>query len=106
MKRRKTNIKCLAVTAALTASLTVCGISTSAAALSVNSVSVTDLSYASDGRVYQTLNTIGSKNLASYQRQTVSVGGVTLSVKGFVANGTAYIPFRAAASAIAGSSYN
>ena len=106
MKRRKTNIKCLAVAAALTASLTVCGISTSAAALSVNSVSVTDLSYASDGRVYQTLNTIGSKNLASYQRQTVSVGGVTLSVKGFVANGTAYIPFRAAASAIAGSSYN
>lgn len=49
---------------------------------------------------------VKNKNLYSYQRITVSVGQTNLSVKGFVANGISYIPFRAASNAISGSKYS
>lgn len=83
----------------LTVMLAVGTVNSSAAVYATDSVTHTD------GRMYQSLQTV-NKNLAVYGRSTVTVGGVTLSVKGFTANGVSYIPFRAAASAISGSSYS
>lgn len=66
---------------------------------------VTDLS--SLEREYLSLHTVSNKNTYSYNRMSVRVGTVTLSVQGFFAAGSYYIPFRTAASAIgAGYSYN
>jgi N-acetylmuramoyl-L-alanine amidase len=59
-----------------------------------------------DGREYKYLKGVSSKNLWSYNRPSVIVGGKTLSVKGLEINGVSYIPFRQAASAIYGSSYS
>ena len=58
-----------------------------------------------DGRVYKYLKAVSNKNITAYTRYTVTVGQNNLSVKGFVINGVAYIPFRAAASLISGSKY-
>ncbi|MBO5315387.1 MAG: cell wall hydrolase [Clostridia bacterium] len=58
-------------------------------------------------RKYLSLKGIPSKNVWSYNRLSVKIGGLGLSVKGLEINGKAYIPFRAAASAIGASySYN
>ncbi len=77
-----------------------------AASAAVASDRATNVSLDSDGRLYRTLLTVNNKNITGYSRTSVTVGGVTLSVKGFNANGVSYIPFRAAASAISGSSYS
>ncbi len=60
---------------------------------------------ANDGREYKSLATVRDKNIWSYTRTTVSVGGTALAVKGAVINGVQYVPLRAAASAI-GASYS
>ncbi len=58
-------------------------------------------------RKYKSLFGISNKNVTAYLRPTVSINGRTLSRKGLVINGAAYIPFRAAATAIGASySYN
>ncbi len=57
-------------------------------------------------RNYKSLFSVPNKNVWSYNRPSVSIGGKTVSVKGLFINGAAYIPFRAAAGAIDGSSYS
>lgn len=106
MKKRRLNFRVAAVALALVLCISAGGISAGAASLSVNSVGFTNSLKAPDGRLYKSLATVANKNLSAYGRQSVSVGGKTLSVRGFSANGTAYIPFRAAASAISGSTYS
>ena len=58
-----------------------------------------------DGRVYKQLKGVYNKNVWAYERINVSVGSSNLSTQGIVINGVLYVPFRAAASAISGSSY-
>ena len=57
-------------------------------------------------RRYKSLFGVQNKSVWSYSRPGVSIAGKQLSVSGLVINGEAYIPFRAAAGAIEGSSYN
>ena len=57
-------------------------------------------------RKYKSLFGVQNKSVWSYSRPGVSIAGKELSVSGLVINGEAYIPFRAAAGAIEGSSYN
>ena len=78
----------------------------SATAVAHNSLSEMATSLDADGRVYKHLQGIPGKNVWSYTRPTVTVAGASLSVRGVVINGTYYIPFRAASSAIAGSTYS
>ena len=59
----------------------------------------------SDGRVHQSLLSVKDKNISSYTKIPVTVGGRTASVNGFYSNGIGYIPFRAVSSLISGSSY-
>ena len=59
----------------------------------------------SDGREYKSLATVQNKNVWSYTRTAVSIGGRALAVKGALINGTHYIPLRAASSAL-GASYS
>lgn len=59
-----------------------------------------------DGREYKSLYTISNKSLWTYYRPYVTVGSKDLSVRGVLINGVNYIPFRQAASAIAGSNYS
>lgn len=63
--------------------------------------------YSSEARTKNYIGTLGiyDKNASSYQRFDVTIGGVTLSVRGFRANGIDYIPFRAAANAL-GANYS
>ena len=51
-------------------------------------------------RNYRTLGSVSDKNVWNYTRPSVTVGEKTLSVKGLVINGQAYIPFRMAANAV------
>lgn len=56
---------------------------------------------------YKSLKGIPSKSLWSYTRPSVSIQGSTVSVKGVIINGTYYIPFRSAATALGAQySYN
>lgn len=99
-------IRIISLLLALTIMLGVGAVPVSAAVVKPNALADTNVSLDDDGRLYPWLKGISNKKLGSYERLTVIVGSKTLSVKGFVANGVAYIPFRAAASAISGSKYN
>ena len=58
-------------------------------------------------REYLSLHTLQNKNIYAYNRLNVSILGSSLSVKGFLASGAYYVPFRASANAIGASySYN
>ena len=57
-------------------------------------------------RSYKSLFSVGNKSVSGYVGPSVEIFGKRLSVKGLFINGEAYIPFRAAASAIDGSSYS
>ena len=105
MKDRKTSIRIIALAMAMLVASSAT-VAANAAQLSSNQLAVMQSSLDSDGRVYQTLKTISDKKLSKYSRLTVTVGTKTLSVKGFIANGTVYIPFRAAAGAIPNSKYD
>ena len=103
---KKRNLKVIASSLLLTLVMSLSAVSVSAATVMPNSLAATNTSLDVDGRVYQHLKSITNKNLWNYSRLTVSIGGTTLSVKGVVINGISYIPFRAAAAAISGSSYS
>lgn len=58
-------------------------------------------------RSYLSLASVTNKNVWSYSRPTVTVGGKSLAVKGITIGSTEYIPFRAAAEALGAKySYN
>ena len=77
-----------------------------ATVVSPNSLSAMSTTLDEDGRIYKYLKSIPTTGLWNYARPTVVVGAQTLSVGGVIINGTYYIPFRSAASAIAGSTYS
>ena len=104
--KKKRNLKTAAPALALALILTMGGVTASAASIGTNSLAATNTALDVDGRVYRYLKGITNKGLWNYTRTTVSVGEKTLSVKGFTANGVEYIPFRAAASAVSGSTYS
>ncbi len=106
MHRKSIRIKAIAVALSLSAILSLFSTGVSAATVEQDMLGTMDMSLHPDGRVYHYLKGISNKNVWSYDRLTVSIGGTTLSVKGFEANGIIYVPFRAAASAIGGSSYS
>ncbi len=104
MKERKVKIIATALLISLVMSLG--AVTASAATVMPNSLAATNTSLDANGRVYKHLKSISNKNLWSYSRPTVSIGGTTLSVKGVIINGVSYIPFRTASAAIGGSSYS
>ena len=98
--------KCMAMLLSLVVIMGVMTVSISAAPLDKDSLAEINSGFDPDGREYKYLNGISNKSLWSHTRQTVTVGQTTLSVKGFIYNRTVYVPFRAAAGAISGSSYS
>ena len=98
--------KFMAMLLSLVVIMGVMTVSISAAPLDKDSLAEINSGFDPDGREYKYLNGISNKSLWSYTRQTVTVGQTTLSVKGFIYNSTVYVPFRAAAGAISGSSYS
>lgn len=105
MKDRKTSIRIIAALLMMSVIISLGSLSVSAETVGLNSLAQTHNIFDVDGRVYQALKTVPTKSLWSYDRISVSVGGRAVSIKGFVANGVSYIPFRAATAAISGSSY-
>ena len=104
MKERRTKIAALALALLITVSAG--GITANAANVAVNSLAQTNIDLDITGRIYQNLKGVSNKNIWSYNRLDVKVGLSSLSAKGIVINGVAYIPFRAASSSISGSSYS
>ena len=104
MKERRTRIAALALALLITVSAG--GITANAANVAVNSLAQTNIDLDITGRIYQNLKGVSNKNIWSYNRLDVKVGLSSLSAKGIVINGVAYIPFRAASSSISGSSYS
>ncbi len=99
-------IKVIACVLLIMSVVSIGAVTVSAATVAPNSLASMNTSLDDDGRVYKYLKTIPNKNLWNYSRPTVTVGASKLSVNGVVINGVYYVPFRAAASAIAGSSYS
>ena len=81
-------------------------VSSSAANVETSSLAATNVALDDVGRIYPYVKGISNKNISSYKRTTVTLGTKTLTVQGFIANGVAYIPFRAASNAISGSTYS
>lgn len=106
MQYKKGQIKAIALLLSLIAIIGASSVSASAANIAPNYLATMDSSLEPDGREYHYLSGIGNKNIYAYNRFNVVIGGKTLSVKGFEARGTVYIPFRAAAAAISGSTYS
>ena len=104
MKERRTRIAALALALLITVSAG--RITANAANVAVNSLAQTNIDLDITGRIYQNLKGVSNKNIWSYNRLDVKVGLSSLSAKGIVINGVAYIPFRAASSSISGSSYS
>ena len=104
MKERRTRIAALVLAMLITVSAG--GITANAANVAVNSLAQTNIDLDITGRIYQNLKGVSNKNIWSYNRLDVKVGLSSLSAKGIVINGVAYIPFRAASSSISGSSYS
>ena len=104
--RGNKRIKAMAMILSLAVIMGVMTVSASAATVAPNSLAEMNSGFDPDGREYKYLKGITSKSLWNYARPSVTVGQTTLSVKGFIYNDTVYIPFRAAASAISGSSYS
>ena len=106
MRSKNSKTKAMALMLSLTVLMGVMTVSASAAAIQPNSLGAMSTGLDSDGREYKYLSGLNNKGLWNYERVSVSVGQRTLSVKGFVHKGVYYIPFRAAADAISGSSYS
>ena len=99
----------LKITAVLLLVMTLVSIGTvnvSAATVYPDSLAPMNTALDVDGREYKYLKGVSNTGLWNYLRPDVTVGAKGLSVKGVVINGVYYIPFRAAASAISGSSYS
>ena len=103
---KKTNMKVVSASLLLSLMLSLGATAASAAVVTPNSLGATNISLDVNGRVYKNLKSITNKNVWSYTRPTVTVGNKTLSVNGIIIGGVVYIPFRQAASAIAGSTYS
>lgn len=104
MRFGKLNKSLIAISLVLAFALS--GVTAMATEISHSQLGPTASSFDSDGRIYQSLKGVYDRNVWSYARTSVRVGNTTLSVKGVRINGVEYIPFRAAASAISGSSYS
>lgn len=98
--------KVIAFVLLLMSVISIGAVTVSATTVAPNSLASMNTSLDDDGRVYKYLKIITNKNLWNYSRPTVTVGASKLSVNGVVINDVYYVPFRAAASAIAGSSYS
>ena len=103
---KKTNMKVVSASLLLSVMLSLGATAASAAVVTPNSLGATNISLDVNGRVYKHLKSVANKNVWSYTRPAVTIGNKTLSVNGIIINGVVYIPFRQAASAIAGSSYS
>lgn len=106
MKLRRAKGKLFALFLSLTLLLGVTSVGVSAEGIAPNHLGEMSTSLDPNGRVYKTLAGFANKGLWNYQRLNLSIGGKTLSQKGFVYNGVIYIPFRLAAGAISGSTYS
>ncbi len=104
--KKKAMIRSTASALLLSVALGLGSLPASAATHETNSLAQTNVALDDVGRVYPYLKGISNKNIWNYKRTTVTLGGKTLSVQGFIANGIAYIPFRAASNAISGSTYS
>ena len=102
----KIRFKIMAALLLLTTVMSIGTVSASAATVKENSFAPMNSALDVDGREYKYLKGISSTALWNYLRPSVTVGSKGLSVKGVVINGVYYIPFRAAASVISGSSYS
>lgn len=102
----KIRFKIMAALLLLTTVMSIGTVSASAATVKENSLAPMNSALDVDGREYKYLKGISSTALWNYLRPSVTVGSKGLSVKGVVINGVYYIPFRAAASVISGSSYS
>ena len=103
IKINKTRI--VATMLMLTVMLSAFGIGAGAQTVDSRSLAQMSTNTDFDGRVYKQLKGVYNKSVWSYERINVSVSSSNLSVQGIVINGVLYVPFRAAASAISGSSY-
>lgn len=106
MQGKNKRIKALALLLTLTVILGVSSVTASAVTVEPNALATMDTSLDPNGRIYHYLKGISDKNIWSYNRINITVGQTALSVKGFEFGGIIYIPFRAAAAAISGSSYS
>lgn len=104
--RGNKRIKVMAMMLSLVVIMGVMTVSVSAATVEANSLAPMNSEFEPDGREYKYLKSISNKGLWNYTRVSVTVGQSELSVKGFVYGDVIYIPFRAAAGAISGSSYS
>ena len=104
--KKKVMIRSMAAALLLSGALSMASLPTSAATQETNSLAQTNVALDDVGRVYPYLKGVSDKNIWNYKRIAVSLGGSTLSVQGFFANGIAYIPFRAASNTISGSTYS
>lgn len=106
MRSKNSKIKVVALMLSLAVIMGVMTVSAAAATVQPNSLAVMNSEFDPDGREYKYLQGFKSKVKKDYTQVTVSVGNNSLSVSGFVYNGVYYIPFRAAAGMINGSSYS
>ena len=104
-RKAKGKTRVVALGMAILTSLSVSSMPAMAHTEQNNTVALADISE-HGVRSEKYLLTVRNKNLGSYSRIKVSVGGINLSVDGFVANGITYIPFRAASNTISGSKYS
>ena len=102
----KIKLKVIAVSLLVMTLISIGGVTASAATVAPNSLAPMNTSLDVDGREYKYLKSITNTRLWNYTRPSVTVGSSGLSVRGVVINGIYYIPFRAAASAISGSTYS
>ena len=103
---QKKSIRVVAAALALSSVISLGSISASAVNIPTNTIGAMANSIDVDGRLYKSIKSIPTKSLSSYYRPEIIVGNKKLSVKGVEINGVNYIPFRQAASAIQGSTYN
>lgn len=104
MKRK--SIRALAIILTLSALLSFAVTPAWAVTNETRSLAATNTAMDIDGRVYRYVKGISVKNVWSHNRFGLTIGGKALSVKGIELNGVAYLPLRAAASLISGSTYS
>ncbi len=103
---QKRNLKFVAALLLMVSLFSMTAMSAAAAQIAPNSLGEMNVNLDVDGREYMHLKGISNKGLWNYSRPNVYIGGREISVKGVIINGVSYIPFRAAASTISGSSYS
>lgn len=103
MNGRVTRI--LAFALAFVSVMCLCSFTAGAVTAETQSLAETNHALDVDGRLYKYVKGVANKNIYSYNRIPVYVGGKLASVKGFEVNGVAYLPLRAASSLISGSTY-